>query len=324
MAFLQLFQAFDFRSSAFWSYANITADKTGFTIIDGSHRQTFVGDFSVSGDSVTGTVTATSYFYDGIEIYRATGLSADAAALIDLIENHSAADAYAFVLAGADNAMGSAGADVLVGYNGDDILRGAAGNDRLVGMAGNDTLDGGSGLDTAEYMHNRATYTVTRTDTGVRVSTTDVEGRDTLAGVERLRFADSALALDVGSDGIGGKAYRLYQAAFDRAPDAAGAGFWLNAMDNGWSLLDVAQQFINSEEYRAVVGTGLSHRELVTRYYTNTHDRAPDQAGLDFWVKALDNGTGAADVLVAISESAEHVDATAAIIASGFAYTPYG
>lgn len=324
MAFLQLFQAFDFRSSAFWSYATITADKTGFTIVDGSHRQTFLGDFSVSGDSVTGTVTASSYFYDGVEIYRATGLSADAAALIDLIENHTAAEAYAFVLAGADNAMGSAGADGLVGYNGDDILRGAEGSDRLLGMAGNDMLDGGSGLDTAEYLYNRAAYTVTPTGIGMRVSSTNSEGSDTLAGIERLRFADSALALDVGSDGIGGKAYRLYQAAFDRAPDAAGAGFWLHAMDQGWSLLEVAQQFIQSSEYRAVVGSGLSHRELVTRYYTNTHDRAPDQAGLDFWVKALDRGTSAAEVLVAISESPEHVDARAAIIAGGFEYTPYG
>ncbi len=324
MALLQLFQSFDLRSPPFWSYTAVTADKTGFSIVDGVHRQVFIGDFTASGDSLAGRVTATSYLRDGVEIYRVTGLDTDVAVLIDLIENNNVAQAYALVLAGADAVTGSSGADVLPGYNGDDSLSAGGGADLLVGMAGNDRLDGGSGLDTAEYMNIRAAYSVARTDTGFRVSTTGIEGSDMLYGVERLRFADGAVALDTGRDGIAGQAYRLYLATFNRTPDEAGAGFWVAAMDKGMPLVDVARQFIESNEYRATYGSALSHTELVTRYYTNILDRAPEQAGLDFWVKVLDGGAPVAQVLAAISDSGEHIAVTAALVANGFAYTPYG
>ena len=49
----------------------------------------------------------------------------------------------------------------------------------------------------------------------------------------------------------------------------------------------------------------------------NTLDRAPDQAGLDHWASALDAGVGRAEVVLAFSESAEHVVLTAATKARG-------
>ncbi len=90
------------------------------------------------------------------------------------------------------------------------------------------------------------------------------------------------------------------------------------------SVTTVAQGFIDSQEYRDAYGSAMTNRELVTRYYTNILDRAPDQAGLDFWVQKLDSGVARADVLAGISESPENINGSAAIIANGFAYTPYG
>ena len=86
----------------------------------------------------------------------------------------------------------------------------------------------------------------------------------------------------------------------------------------------VAQGFIDSQEYREAYGSAMTNRELVTRYYTNILDRAPEQAGLDFWVEKLDSGVARADVLAGISESPENIDGSAALIANGFSYTPYG
>lgn len=38
----------------------------------------------------------------------------------------------------------------------------------------------------------------------------------------------------------------------------------------------------------------------------------------------LDSGVGQAEVLAGISESPENIDGSAALIANGFDYTPYG
>lgn len=55
------------------------------------------------------------------------------------------------------------------------------------------------------------------------------DGLDVLKNVERLNFKDGAVALDIG--GNGGVAYRLYQAALNRAPDQAGFNYWVNVLN---------------------------------------------------------------------------------------------
>lgn len=71
-------------------------------------------------------------------------------------------------------------------------------------------------------------------------------GVDRLSNVERLQFGSSVVAFDV--EGTAGKAYRIYQAAFDRKPDASGIGFWTHILDNVASLETVAGGFLAGEE----------------------------------------------------------------------------
>jgi hypothetical protein len=202
---------------------------------------------------------------------------------------------------------------------------GFAGNDRIRGGGGDDWISGGSGFDFALYDGLRADFAVTRGAGGVTVADgAGAEGRDTLVEVERLVFADTNVALDVGAGEVGGRAYRLYEAAFNRKPDAPGVGFWIGKLDAGVAVTAVAQGFIDSQEYRDAYGSAMNNRELVTRYYTNILDRAPEQAGLDFWVARLDAGVARAEVLAGISESQENIDGSASVIANGFNYTPYG
>jgi len=157
------------------------------------------------------------------------------------------------------------------------------------------------------------------------VDKTGAEGTDTLSGVERLVFADGGVALDVDASSLGGQAYRIYKAAFARTPDSGGVGFWMSALDKGMSLVDIATGFIASDEYKTAYGTNLSNRALITKYYENILGRAPEQGGLDFWVGVLDNKQASvAQVLASISESGENITGTAALIANGFEFTPYG
>ncbi len=185
----------------------------------------------------------------------------------------------------------------------DNTLVGNAGANRLTGGAGNDTLDGGAGLDTAVFSGGKAGYTLTRTASGMTAASA-TEGTDALINIERLQFTDKTLAFDL--DGNAGQAYRLYQAAFDRVPDQGGLGYWIDQMDGGLKLSQVATGFINSAEFKALYGNNPSNAEFVTLLYDNVLHRAPDAGGYDFWMNELSRGVSREQVLTGFSESTEN------------------
>jgi Ca2+-binding RTX toxin-like protein len=213
--------------------------------------------------------------------------------------------------------------DKLTGSNGDDKLDAGLGDDILHGGAGNDVLIGGDGRDTATYDGKLAGYTISRDASGWHVKdTAGGEGTDTLLGVERLQFADRAVALDL--DGVAAQAYRIYRAAFDRTPDLAGLGYWISAMDKGSTVSDLASGFVHSKEFADLYGSAPSNADIVTRLYTNILHRAPDQAGYDYWVGILDHKKAdLVGVLGSFSESAENRDAVADLIGNGIVFTPW-
>ena len=185
----------------------------------------------------------------------------------------------------------------------DNTLVGNAGANRLTGGAGNDTLDGGAGLDTAVFSGSKAGYTLTRTSSGMTAASA-ADGTDALINIERLQFTDKTLAFDL--DGNAGQAYRLYQAAFDRVPDQGGLGYWIDQMDSGTGLSQVATGFINSAEFKALYGNNPSNAEFVTLLYDNVLHRAPDAGGYDFWMNELSHGVSREQVLTGFSESTEN------------------
>ncbi len=199
---------------------------------------------------------------------------------------------------------------------GDDTITGNSGNNLLRGYAGINTVNGGAGTDTLLLPSPRANYTVTKSATSFVLQSGNAT--TTMTSIERLQFADQTVAYD--TDGTAGQAYRLYQAAFNRAPDAAGLGVQVRALDKGTSLHDVAQNFINSAEFGNTYGS-LSNSAFVTQLYANVLHRAPDAAGLAAWVGNLDHGTmGRADVLMGFSESTENQAALVGVIANGVVY----
>jgi Ca2+-binding RTX toxin-like protein len=327
MAIVTVSQAFDFRLDQDWVWFADVITATDVSMYHDQYRQTLAGSFTYTGDSFSGTASAASLLLNGSEVYRITGLSHDAYQLALYTNPGMTQQKFGYLLNGSDTITGSAGSDGLLGYAGNDTINAAAGNDWISGGTGNDRLDGGAGIDTAAYSGARTSYTITRTDTGFTVTDKNgAEGTDTLANVERLQFGDKVvMALDVDAGSTGGEVYRLYNAAFARTPDASGLGFWISAMEKGTSLSAIAQGFINSDEYQKAYGTTLSSHDLVTKYYQNILHREPEQAGLDFWTGVLDEKKAPlADVLAAISESQENINATAVIIGNGFEYTPYG
>jgi len=66
--------------------------------------------------------------------------------------------------------------------------------------------------------------------------------------------------------------------------------------------------------------------DFLTKVYTNVLSRAPDQGGYDWWLNEMNtNATKTfSKVLADFSESAENLSGTAAAVASGIVYEPWG
>ena len=77
----------------------------------------------------------------------------------------------------------------------------------------------------------------------------------------------------------------------------------------------MADAFTDSAEFKGQYGA-LGNRDFANALYVNTLDRAADQAGLDHWTNVLNSGVSRAEVVLAFSESQEHVALTAANIQS--------
>lgn len=216
------------------------------------------------------------------------------------------------------------GPDTITGSSLSDYLMGYAGNDNISGSRGSDVIDGGDGTDIAIYTSFRSLYTIAKSSAGVEISESptnfDVEkdAPEQLINVERIKFVDGSLALDVGQWQTAGEAYRLYRAAFTRTPDNAGLKYWIAQLDNGQSNVQVAHNFIASAEFQSLYGANPTSSQLVTAMYQNTLNRAPDQGGFDYWKGLLDNKQITSEqLLINFSESSENVAAVGVTINNG-------
>ncbi|WP_420473113.1 DUF4214 domain-containing protein [Noviherbaspirillum sp. ST9] len=292
--------------------ANFTRTSTGFSVSDTKGRTvSVVGQgmgYAADGDWVTGVASSISMTDNGQLILDVTGLSVDATS--NAYDTGYGGEAPGMQ---AELAYWMRSSDTIIGASGNEYLKSFAGNDTIEGGAGNDTIDGGTGTDTSIYSGNASSYQVTKTSTGYTVSG-GTEGTDTLLNVERLKFADKTIALDI--SGNAGQAYRLYQAAFDRTPDVSGLSFQAKGMDAGWGLVSIAQNFIDSPEFSSKYGA-LNNTQFVSQLYANVLHRAADSGGLSYHVTNLEKGMSRAQVLVGFSESPENQAAIIGVIQNG-------
>jgi hypothetical protein len=194
---------------------------------------------------------------------------------------------------------------------------------------GGDTYNGGRGTDSIVFPGNKQTWfdilklkISFQTNQATKILLPSVDTN--LDSIERLVFDDVSVALDIA--GVGGEAYRIYKAAFNRIPDAEGLGYWIGQMDKGMGLQEVSARFIDSAEFKALYGASPSKANFLTKVYTNVLGRTPDQGGYDWWLNAMntDSTKTFAKVLADFSESAENQTGTAALVATGIVYEPWG
>lgn len=210
-----------------------------------------------------------------------------------------------------ENAIGGSGNDRIVGND--------AAN-RLQGGGGDDILDGGAGLDTAVYAGRLSGFVVTSSGAGFAVADrSGTQGADTLTSIERVRFDDKGLALDL--SGQAGVVARTLGAVFGAYAihDQAYVGIGLNLADAGMDSLQLMQLALD------VARPGASPEAIVDLLYANVIGHAPTAAEAEPYVGMLQSGAASAASLgVMASETRYNLDRIdfTGLVQSGLTYLP--
>ena len=170
-------------------------------------------------------------------------------------------------------------------------------NNLLTGLAGNDTIFGGAGLDTVVFSGLRSQYSLSAQGAdGFRVtdSVAARNGTDTVSGVERLRFLDVSLALDL--NGNAGKVAKILGAVFGQSAvsNKSYVGIGLGYLDSGMSYEALAALAVS------VTGKS-SSTDVCNLLWTNVVKTTPTTADIAPFKALLDLGQMSIGVLTTLA-----------------------
>ena len=181
-------------------------------------------------------------------------------------------------------------------------------------------ISGSSGIDTIAFTAARTNFSLSLS--GAKATVIDLSGvlgTDSLLNVERLKFSDGTLAVDIAPGQDAGEVYRLYQAAFARTPDMPGVKYHLNDMEsNGLPLWQIASNFLASPEFASKYGSNPTDTQYINALYKNVLNRTPGASEVSWYqnqfnTKAMDHQAA----LIGFSESPENVALVGSAIANG-------
>ena len=140
-----------------------------------------------------------------------------------------------------ENLIGSAFADNLHGNDVNNVINGSAGNDQITGGGGNDNIDGGVGIDIAIFSGASKGYKISTEATSVLVTGDAItDGIDTLLNIERVRFSDKSIAIDLnGNAGISAKVIGAVLGK-TQVQNLTYVGLGLSYLDKGMSYSDLS------------------------------------------------------------------------------------
>ncbi len=200
------------------------------------------------------------------------------------------------------------GNDTIVTGNGDNVVIAGAGNNNVTTGSGNDTVIL-SGSNHADIVNTGAGYDVVQLDGSAEDYdfavgnnfTVNLTGNQTAAisNAEFLSFANGDTVALAHSDDEAA-ALRLYQGILGRDADLDGAKAFVEAVNAGTSLNDIANTFLNSDEFG-----GANNAADINELYKALLGRDAEEGGSAVWQEVLANGGSLADIAAAIAVSAE-------------------
>ncbi len=201
----------------------------------------------------------------------------------------------------ADKLYGNEFANVIDGGSGNDLIEGWDGDDTLIGGQGDDQLIGGAGIDTAQFSSFRGNYKTSLSDKifSVKDNRGVGDGVDSLNRVERIKFTDTWVAIDL--DGNAGITARILGAVVGKQSltNKEYVGIGLDLLDKGMSYSALAAL--------ALEAVGLnSNDKIVTALWTNVIGLAPTAAEKAPFINMLENGFSRGEIAKLAAETQEN------------------
>ncbi|MFP6826321.1 MAG: M10 family metallopeptidase, partial [Pseudohongiellaceae bacterium] len=192
-------------------------------------------------------------------------------------------------------AFGAVIENVITG-SGADVIIGNSSNNVITGGSGGDTIDGGAGIDQAVYTENFTDVSLVKSGNVWNITSgTDI---DTLSNIERLKFNDKHIALDL--DGNAGKTIKLLGLLLgkDQATNKTYLGIGLKLLDDGMTYEELMQVALD-----VVLGANPSPSSVVDLLWTNIVGPPTPADDLGQYSALIDNGTyTAAELAVAAAD----------------------
>jgi hypothetical protein len=266
-------------------------------VSESSSSVTSVGDYLVfSGLSSDGAVKSQWLGFTGNLLSLITWAVNDQTVLtlkgasVDVL-GQSAELRFEDLFAANDRIEMAQGADYVNGYAGLDTLYGGGGSDTLIGGQGNDGLDGGADTDTAEYSYPANSYSLRLSAQSATIVYSGpiiqiyppppTEGTDTLTNIERLRFTDKTIRIDVKAHGsyadLPDTLYQFFVVGFGAAPGvtymdqmAEAYRYWLPEYKEN-TVKQIVEAFTTKTQFTSVYPQAL-YRTEGGKYYAYAHD----------------------------------------------------
>lgn len=198
---------------------------------------------------------------------------------------------------------------------------GTAANDTFTGSTGTHSVSGGAGIDTLSLTQAQSAFALTRSGSTYNLKAKDNTSSYALAQVERVKFGDGSLALDV-SGGNAGTTAKILGAVFGVAAvsNREYAGIGLKLLDSGISYEALMQLALDT-----ALGANASPTAVVNLLYTNVVGTAPSAADRDYFVSLLNNKTytpAGLGVMAADTDlNTTHIN-LAGLVETGLAFIP--
>lgn len=196
--------------------------------------------------------------------------------------------------------------------------------DVFISMPASESFDGAGGLDGVVFDGDYADYALTRQSVGWQIADrlSARDGTDTIVRVERLYFANHAVALDL--DGAAGTAARLMGAVVGASTvgNKEWVGLVIGTVDSGMPYFELA-----SLALQAILGRAPGNAQVVAHIYANLFHSAPDSITLQSLTALLDSGAYTQADLVqyasALDVNAVNIDLVG-LSARGLEFVPIG
>jgi hypothetical protein len=152
--------------------------------------------------------------------------------------------------------------------------------------ANSDVIDGGLGIDISSYNGLAANYLINHNESGTWSVYKNGSINDLLTGVERLKFTDKSIAIDL--KGNAGTTAKILGAVFGKESlnNKNYVGIGLHFLDSGWTYDNLAGLALDAAGAK-------TNDQIVSLLWTNVIGTKPTAADKQPFIALLENGMSA-------------------------------